>query len=333
MNPLDGFMGLPIIGLIPDAGSAGSLNDAESPLSRVSAPRNVAMPEIPDPHTIRPEEEQTPRERAIKILSDYRREIAAVLLVLLGGGVIYAYAQHAQRAAEARAWEAFFLAEYESTGQSEARQAERLGKAWKEHENAQAAFYAALRQLQVLLAAGETDKAATAAREFLQRNGQHRLAPQVRLILARALMAKRSYREALAELNSIPGIPYLEPAVRLAQAQCLEQEALASDSSNAPEYKQRLEGAREAYLRADARREKDWPQGLTDLASFSLVLLQDRIANPQASPPPPAPTDPEKKATAPDAPNPGAATPAPAVPPKTAPASPEGEGKAPPADK
>jgi len=247
----------------------------------------------------------------IRRVGEYWREFAVVLVLLLGGAAVYAYAEQVQREAEQKAWAAFFLAEYETLVKHDGKLAERMQQAGQAHADTQAVFYAQFMELIALAEKGAYEEAEAAARRFVKARPEHFLNPQVQLILGRVQMIRGDYAAAETTLAGIRGADHLEPEIRLAQAQCALRRAEQVQGQNPEQYKQALEGAREAFLKADAREEKEWPRRVTELSAFGLMLVQDRLRPGVASSgtaPVPVPEDGAK------APVPEAETPAPAAP-------------------
>ncbi len=220
------------------------------------------------------------QQLVINSAKEYWREIGAALLVIIGGCLIFAYAQYKQDLAEEKAWNDFFMAEYESVRKKDDKYIERIQKALSEHKNTNAAFYARFQELSLYLTRGDLSKAEKTARRFIKINADNFFSLQVRLILAKILMSQGKFAEAMTHLNGLKNSRYLQPEVNLAIAQCLENKAEAMKQEDPSKYKQLLEGAREGYLQADAKGDRNWPRQVQSVASFALVMVQDRITNP-----------------------------------------------------
>jgi predicted negative regulator of RcsB-dependent stress response len=220
-------------------------------------------------------------EPVVKKLEYFWREIIVAVVVIIGALVLYAVAAHVQDKAEEKAWEANFRAEYESEELADDKLVERLVKAREENPEANAGFYSCMRELTENYNKSMFDKSEAAAKLFLQRFPNHFFASQVRLSLAKVLLAEGKAAEARAQVETVlkSGAKYLESEANLTLAFTWLREAETATEKSAVEAK--LEKARERFLDVkQVGRSSNWFYPFVETASNGYVIVKDRLENP-----------------------------------------------------
>lgn len=226
-----------------------------------------------------PAAEKTESQDVFQFIASYRREIAVVLLLIVGACAVVAYADHVQYQAEMRAWDAFFKLDEDTHGKAKSLAPE-LVKARDANADTRAAFYADMELIRCYCELGEYAQAQKAAEHFLEKYPTHYFAPQVRLSLGRVMMAQGEYgraREILEEAGKSAGCA--EPLTKLSAALCLYNLARADFAKDKDKYKEQLVRAQDE-LTDIANRRGEWPDQVVSCAAFYLTLTRDRLANP-----------------------------------------------------
>lgn len=246
------------------------------------------MPEAATQTTI-PEGEATFVDR-IRL---YRREIIAAAVILVGVMLVYGIATSIQQQAEDRAQAAFFKVEFDNANTPSLDLAKEMAAARVKHAGTKAVAYAHLRELNEYLQRNDYEKADASAREFLKEFPDHMFAPEVKLNRAKILMYKGDTAGATAIITGLKGLglSWLEPQLKLTEAQCLELKA--EEAKGTQNYQKQLEKIRDMYTDIKTfGQNRGWPAHIISQAEFALIIMRDRIAGREPSMPPEKPKAP-----------------------------------------
>ncbi len=235
----------------------------------MSETHNQTPAAAPEP-AAQPAVELAPQDDFAKALAwarQHQREIALGVAIIILGAAAISLARYFSQAGEEQAWTATLVA-MRNADRDDKKLLTELTKVRQEHGGAQAMFYATMLQASLEYSQGDFAAAAKTAQRFLNDYSGNFFAPQMRLLLAQALIRQSKYDEATAELNRAlkVGRSYLEPEIRLALAECLDRQG-------------KFEAARDAYLNVSQQgRDNNWPSVIVNAASFSLMLVEDKLA-------------------------------------------------------